>query len=90
MVSWSDLSIEFRRYRNGQLSVPTSNELRQRLARAKTSLDSVNMAIEEVFSSERYITQVKSSRNDPVFETVLGFKDYTFAVKRERLIVIGL
>jgi hypothetical protein len=80
MVSWSDLSIEFRRYRNGQLSVPASNELRQRPARTKTSLDSVNMAMEEVFSSERHITQVKSSRNDPLFETVLDFQDYTFAV----------
>jgi hypothetical protein len=80
MVSWSDLSIEFRRYRNGQLSIPASNELRQRLARTKTSLDSVDMAIKEIFSSERYITQVKSSRNDLVFETVLDFKDYTFAM----------
>ena len=80
MVSWSDLSIEFRRYRNGQLSVPASNELRQRPARTKTSLDSVNMAMEEVFSSERHITQVKSSRNDQLFETVLDFKDYAFAV----------
>jgi hypothetical protein len=80
MVSWSNLSIEFRRYRNGQLSVPASNELRQQLARTKASLDLVNMAIEEVFSSERYITQVKSSQNDPVFETVLDFKDHTFAV----------
>ncbi|KAE8446540.1 hypothetical protein EG329_011872 [Mollisiaceae sp. DMI_Dod_QoI] len=80
MVSWSDLSIEFRRYLKGQLSSPASNELRQRLAKTKSRLDSINMAIEEIFSSERDITQVKSSRNDPVLETVLDFKDYTFAV----------
>lgn len=80
MIPWSDISIEFRRQRNGQLSFPASNELRHRLRSTKTSLDSIDMAIEDLFSSETYITQVKSCRNDSVFETVLDFEEYAFAV----------
>jgi hypothetical protein len=80
MASWSDLAIETRRYHDGQLSFPERHNLRQRLAKTKVCLDSIDVAIEELFSPETHVSQVQSVRNDPIFQTVLDFKDHAFAL----------
>jgi hypothetical protein len=80
MVQWSNLAIEVRNFRNGQLSIAASSDLRQQLAKAKLTLDLIEIAIEERFASKLHVSRVKSVRRNPIIDEVLDYRDYKFAV----------
>jgi hypothetical protein len=80
MAFWSDLAVDIRAYRHGPLSLPVSNELKERLLTIKARLNSINMAIQKVVETEEPIILVEAMREDHMFSKVYNFKDYDFAL----------
>jgi hypothetical protein len=73
MVQWSNLTIEVRNFRNGQLSIAASSDLRQQLAKTKLTLDLIGIAIEERFASKLHVSRVKSVQRNPIIDEVLDY-----------------
>jgi hypothetical protein len=80
MVDWSGFAIEVRKFRASQLPREAILELRNRILNAQASLESIDTMIEKHISTTGQVKEVKSTRQDPIFDTVFEFTEFHLSV----------